>query len=200
MENNRDEIVDMNVDQNIRLVTVDQLLGKFQSKSALYTMLTTHCKYIDVNNHTLVQYYLPSRRGTSLKFMRALLKGDKWVSISFFNKYKMLKVEQLKKLKVPNYPEISVKGLWDKFKEDDDVKKYFPDFKPNQLPERRFLLDILSTVKRDYMKKVIMSSSQTRNRDENIQNNEVIEIKQDLLSEIMKTSYNSSNINKSYHV
>ena len=112
----------------------------------------------------------------------------------------MLKVEQLKKLKVPNYPEISVKGLWDKFKEDDDVKKYFPEFKPNQLPERRFLLDILSTVKRDYMKKVIMSSSQTRNRDENIQNNEVIEIKQDLLSEIMKTSYNLSNINKSYHV
>ena len=112
----------------------------------------------------------------------------------------MLKVEQLKKLKVPNYPEISVKGLWDKFKEDVDVKKYFPDFKPNQLPERRFLLDILSTVKRDYMKKVIMSSSQTRNRDENIQNNEVIEIKQDLLSEIMKTSYNSSNIDKPYHV
>ena len=32
MENNRDKIVDMNVDQNIRLVTVDQLLGKFQSK------------------------------------------------------------------------------------------------------------------------------------------------------------------------
>ena len=45
-----------------------------------------------------------------------------------------------------------------------------------------------------------MPSSQTRNRDENIQNNEVIEIKQDLLSEIMKTSYNSSNIHKSYHV
>ena len=42
----------------------------------------------------------------------------------------MHKVEQLKKLKVSNYPEISIKGLWDKFKEDDDVKKYFPDFKP----------------------------------------------------------------------
>ena len=50
------------------------------------------------------------------------------------------------------------------------------------------------------MKKVYMPSSQTRKRDENIQNNEVIKIKKELLSEIMETSYNSSNIDKSYNV
>ena len=109
-----------------------------------------------------MQYYLPSRRGKSLKFMRALLNGDKSVSFLDINRCKMLKVSQLKKLKIPNYPEISVKGLWDKIKEDNEVQKYFPNFKVNQHPEKAFLFDVLSTIKGDYMKKVIQSSHDAR--------------------------------------
>ena len=35
----------------------------------------------------------------------------------------MLKVSQLKRLKISNYSEISVKGLWDKFKDYNEALK-----------------------------------------------------------------------------
>ena len=140
-----------------------------------------------------MQYYLLSRRGTSLRFMRALLKGDKSISLLDTNRCKMLKVGRLKKLKIPNYPEISVKGLWDKIKEDNEVHKYFPNFKVNQHPEKTFLFDILSTIKGYYMKKVIQSSHNARNLDKNIQNGEMIKIKPVLFAKMMETNFNSSN-------
>ena len=194
MARNQNNDVVMNVEQDIKLIKVEEILGKFQSKSALYTILTCHSKYRAKNYHSLVQYYLPSRRGTSLKFMRALLKGDKSESFLDINRCKMLKVSQLKKLKIPNYPEISVKGLWDKFKEDNEVQKYFLNFKVNQHPEKAFLFDVLSTIKGDYMKKLIQSSHDARNLDKNIQNGEMIEIKLVLFAEMMETNFNSSSL------
>ena len=194
MARNQNNDVVMNVEQDIKLIKVKELLGKFQSKSAFYTMLTCHSKYRAKNCHSLVQYYLPSRRGTSLKFMRALLKGDKSVSFLDINRCKMLKVSQLKKLKIPNYPEISVKSLWDKYKEDNEVQKYFPNFKVNQHLEKAFLFDFLSTIKGDYMKKVIQSDHDARNLDKNIQNGEMIEIKPTLFAEMMETNFNSSSL------
>ena len=128
-------------------------------------MLTCHTKFRAKNYHSLVQYYFPSRRWSSLKFMRALFKGDKSVNFLDINRCKILKVSQLKKLKIPNYSKICVKGLWDKFKEDNEVQKHFPNLKVNQHPEKAFLFDILLIIKGDYMKKVIQSSHDVRNLD-----------------------------------
>ena len=105
----------------------------------------------------------------------------------------MLKVIDVRELKVPNYPEISVENLWGNNKDDDEVKMYFPDFTEKQKPERKFLLDILSAIRYDYMCKVIKFTHQVRNLGEKVENNEVIEIKQDLLDEIMMANYSSSN-------
>ena len=60
---------------------------------------------------------------------------------------------ELVKIKIPNYTEISVKILWNKFKEDEEVLKYFPDYSEAQIPEKKFLIDILSIIKYEYNKK-----------------------------------------------
>ena len=91
MERNQNNDVFMNVERDIKLIKVEELLGKFQNKSALCAILKCHSKYWAKNYNSLVQYYLTSRRGISLKFMRAKLKGDKSVSFLDINRYKKFK-------------------------------------------------------------------------------------------------------------
>ena len=52
----------------------------------------------------------------------------------------MLKVSDINELIIPNYSEISVDNLWEKFKDDDEVKMYFPDFTDKQKPESIYLM------------------------------------------------------------
>ena len=49
MVSNQNNDVVMNVEQDIKLIKVEELLSKFQSKSALYRMLACHSKYIAKN-------------------------------------------------------------------------------------------------------------------------------------------------------
>ena len=104
----------------------------------------------------------------------------------------MLKISELKDLNVPKYPEISVQNLWEKFKSKDDVVRYFPDYTGTQQPERKYLIDVLKTIKYDYMVKVVDNAHKDRNIDRNIEDSQVIEIKPSLLNEIINANFNSS--------
>ena len=48
--------------------------------------------------------------------------------------------------KVPKYVELSVEKLWVFIQEWDDLLEYFPDIDSNKLPERDFMLGVLSTL------------------------------------------------------
>ena len=74
--------------------------------------------------------------------------------------------------------------------DDDEVKMYFPEFTDKQRPERKHLLDVLSTIRSKNMHKFIKYCHQSRTIYDEIENSEVIEIKQDHLNEIMMTNYN----------
>ena len=104
----------------------------------------------------------------------------------------MLKISELKDLNVPKYPEISIQNLWEKFKNQDDVMRYFPDYTETQQPERKYLIDVLKTIKYDYMVKVVDNAHKARNVESNIEDSQVIEIKPSLLNEMMNTNFNSS--------
>ena len=52
--------------------------------------------------------------------------------------------------------------MWNKFKEDEEVLKYFPDYSEAQIHEKKFLFDILSTIKYEYMQKIIKTSHTAR--------------------------------------
>jgi hypothetical protein len=53
-------------------------------------------------------------------------------------------------MEVPNYPEISVKSLYDDALTDEDLAKYLPTRKQlsNKLPERDFFFGVLCTLRR----------------------------------------------------
>ena len=78
-QENFDEIEDMNVDAETYQINTDQLLGKFKSKKALYKILNEHRRWYKSHEYIIVQYYLPIIKGTPLRFLRQLLKGEKKV-------------------------------------------------------------------------------------------------------------------------
>ena len=82
--------------------------------------------------------------------------------------------------------------MWNKFKEDEEVLKYFPDYSEAQIPEKKFLIDILSTIKYEYMQKIIKTSHTARSLKDDIESGDFIEIKKDLFNDIMNWEFNSS--------
>ena len=58
-------------------------------------------------------------------------------------------------LSVPKYQEISVEKLWNMVKEWPDLLDYFPDYEADQLPERNFIVGVLSTKRTTEMKELI---------------------------------------------
>ena len=78
-----------------------------------------------------------------------------------------LRSNEVNRMKVPLYQEISVKNLYDDAIQDPVLKKYLPD--PNQLsgkmPERDFFFGILCTLKNKYMKDVINDANEKYKAD-----------------------------------
>ena len=75
---------------------------------------------------------MPTKSGTKISFLRAI----------FCKKKKALKQNNVTKIVVPHYEEISVKNLYDDAMKDELVKHYLPDLEQNsnRIPEReRFL-------------------------------------------------------------
>ena len=63
-------------------------------------------------------------------------------------------------------------------------------FKETQQSERKYLIDVLKTIKYDYMVKIVDNAHKGRNVERNIEDSQVIEIKSSLLNEIMNTNFN----------
>lgn len=64
----------------------------------------------------VVGLFLPTMEGTKISFLRAILCEDK----------KALKNSEVNLMEVPNYPEISVKNLYDDAMQDQEVSVYLP--------------------------------------------------------------------------
>lgn len=81
---------------------------------------------------------MPSIDGTKLSFIKAILREEK----------QSLKSSSIVKMSIPNYPEISVKNLYEDAMSDPDVAQYLPTLKQcsNKLPERDFFFGVLATI------------------------------------------------------
>ena len=53
---------------------------------------------------------------------------------------------EIEKLNIPSFDELSVKKLWEHFKNNKTVMEYMPDYAPEELPERDFFFNVLSTL------------------------------------------------------
>jgi multimeric flavodoxin WrbA len=88
----------------------------------------------------LVGVFLPRQEGTSLSFLRDILKDQK----------STLKAAEVMIIDVPNYQELSVKSLYDDAMKDPVLSKYLPskDQLSKKMPDRRFFFGIIGTLRR----------------------------------------------------
>ena len=61
----------------------------------------------------------------------------------------MFKKDKVQSLVVPRFKELKVKEIWDKIKDFDEYNLYFPDFPNSKLPERDYLISIISSINSD---------------------------------------------------
>ena len=75
-----------------------------------------------------------------------------------------LKQNDLNRMEVPSYQEISVKNLYDDAMKDELLVKYLPSKEQlgGRLPERDFFFGVLCTLRNQYMKDIIADAHKAR--------------------------------------
>ena len=98
--------------------------------------------------------FLPSLHGTKIGFMRDILSEAK----SF------LRQNEINRMEVPCYQEISVKNLYEDAIKDEILAKYLPSKEQlaGRLPEREFFFGLLCTLRNQYMKDIIADAHKAR--------------------------------------
>ena len=124
--------------------------------------------------------------GTKISFMKAILSDEK----------KALRSKDVHPIEIPNYPEISVKNLYDDAMNDPEVAQYLPTLKQtsNKLPERQFFFGVLSTLCQEYVQEIVREAHERRFKlPENDLKKQGIMISDTWLEELKKHPYFSSN-------
>ena len=98
--------------------------------------------------------FLPSLHGTKIGFMRDILSEAK----SF------LRQNEINRMEVPCYQEISVKNLYEEAIKYQILAKYLPSKEQlsGRLPEREFFFGLLCTLRNQYMKDIIAEAQKVR--------------------------------------
>ena len=104
--------------------------------------------------HFIVNVFLPSMQGTKVGFMRDILSETKL----------FLKQNDVNRMEVPCYQEISVKNLYEDAMKDELLVKYLPTKEQlsGRLPERGFFFGLLCTLRHGYMKEIIADAQKAR--------------------------------------
>jgi hypothetical protein len=104
--------------------------------------------------YDLVNVFLPSMHGTKVSFMRDILSEAKLY----------LRQNEVNRMEVPCYQEISVKNLYEDAMKDELLARYLPTKEQlsGRLPEREFFFGLLCTLRNQYMKDIIAEAQKVR--------------------------------------
>jgi len=124
-------------------------------------------------------------KGTKLSFMRDILADKKL----------HLKQNEVIRLDIPGYQELSVKNLYEDALKDPVLTKYLPTKEQlsNKLPEREFFFGVLCTLRKQYMTDIIQDASKKRFKvSEDDPKRQGIAITEGWFQDLMKHPYHSS--------
>ena len=128
-------------------LSLDQFTRKVSNKNNLLHTLSIKgmdfCTFSRVSLHSPTgQIYLPERRYCTMDFVRALLNGRK----------RYFKNEELRKVKVPRYKQLTYTRVLDHCSAKPTVMSYIPNQRLDGEPtcDRDFLFTILNTLEPDY--------------------------------------------------
>ena len=63
---------------------------------------------------------------------------------------------------VPHYKELFISKIWNIIKEVDKLMIYFPNYKPNEKPERSYLIAVISTINPEATKEIVANARELR--------------------------------------
>ena len=98
--------------------------------------------------------FLPSMHGTKVSFIRDILSEVKLY----------LRQNEVNRMEVPCYQEISVKNIYEDAMKDELLARYLPTKEQlsGRLPEREFFFGLLCTLRNQYMKDIIAEAQKVR--------------------------------------
>ena len=101
-----------------------------------------------------VQLYLPPEYMMNKDFLKEVLTEDK----------ALLRLDQVSRVNVPLYDELSVANIWPMMKIDEKFMMYFPTkMAKNRLPDRGYMFNILNTFQPNYLQALIKHANDQRN-------------------------------------
>ena len=94
--------------------------------------------------------------------------------------------DEIARISVPNYPELSVDNMMKKCKNHEQVKRYLPDFTEKRKVEKEWLWHVLHKISPDFVKAAIREAQ--KHRADAIQkldqSKDVLQIKPELLEKL----------------
>ena len=63
---------------------------------------------------------------------------------------------------VPHYKELSISKIWNIIKEVDEIMIYFPNYKPNEKPERSYHIAVINTINPEATKEIVANARELR--------------------------------------
>ena len=97
-------------------------------------------------------------------------------------------------MNVPKYPELKVDTFWKIIKENPICLSYFSDYKKEKLPQWQYMFDLLYTIDESFVENLIQDCHTNRIIKPIFDINECVEIRPDLMEEIMNSYHYSSKI------
>ena len=103
-----------------------------------------------------------------------------WLKLVFAGKKRLLEMNEVSRVNVPSYDELSVINLWPEVSQDPEFMMFMPDsFPKGKHADRKYFFNILNTVHPEYCKNILkhaneqrMSATGQRMQDNNIEVNE----------------------------
>ena len=101
-----------------------------------------------------VQLYLPPEYMMNKDFLKEVFAEDK----------ALLRLNQVSRINVPLYDELSVANIWPMMKSDEKFMMYFPTkMAKNRVPDREYMFNILNTIQPNYLQALIKHANDQRN-------------------------------------
>lgn len=121
-----------------------------------------------------VEYHLPPKSYITWPYMIAIVKGQK----------RLAKSRDIRlTTQLPRFEQLSMKKIWPKYKDRDDIKAYLPILGENANPPRRYFFEVLHSQFEEEFNQVIINAKNERTRKRK-KINKVIVADPDLLTEI----------------
>ena len=140
--------------RSLKEIEAEVFTGRFRSKDDLIYYLRYEGKSRAPCNQSVVQRYLPPSDLVTKDFLRKVFRGEK----------RLYKLNEVKRIEVPMYEELSVDSLMKAYGQDEKFRSYLPDIvAKGKKQSREYMFNIFNTIYPHTLYEIIFNARKARN-------------------------------------